>query len=301
MGKLTGVSAQPASDVYGFGRTCCYALFGTPQPLLRHWRAVPTPLAELLESCLEDQPGQRPQGFEDVSRKLAALAPASSRPAATPAPAPVTLPVVGNAPAAANKPVEQMTAQERRQELEALALQVSGCTRCQQLARARTQTVFGEGPLDPAICFVGEAPGADEDYQGRPFIGPAGQVLAGIISAMGLKREDVYILNLLKCRPPNNRTPWASEVSNCREYLDRQLDLVRPKFLVALGGCAAQNLLGTTETIGRLRGRFHDRNGIPVLCTYHPAFLLPTRSPEKKKDVWADMQLVLRRMGRPVP
>jgi DNA polymerase len=161
--------------------------------------------------------------------------------------------------------------------------------------------VFGEGPLDPEVCFVGEGPGADEDYEGRPFVGASGQVLNGIITAMGLKRDEVYICNILKCRPPNNRTPTTTEANNCREFLDRQIELVRPKFLVALGGCAAQNLLGTTLTIGRLRGRFHDLRGIPVLCTYHPAFLLPTRSPERKKDVWDDMRLLLQRMGRRVP
>ena len=181
----------------------------------------------------------------------------------------------------------------------ALALRVSGCTRCKQLVDNRTQTVFGEGPLDADVCFIGEAPGGDEDVQGQPFVGQSGQVLTGIISAMGFKRQDVYICNILKCRPPNNRTPWTSEANNCREYLERQLELVRPKHLVALGGCAAQNLLGTTQTIGRLRGRFHDWKGIPVLCTYHPAFLLPNRSPEKKKDVWEDMKLLLQRLGRP--
>jgi DNA polymerase len=111
----------------------------------------------------------------------------------------------------------------------------------------------------------------------------------------------VFICNILRCRPPGNRTPTAEEAANCREYLDRTLELVRPRFLCALGGCAAQNLLGTALSIGKLRGRFHDYHGIPVMCTYHPAFLLPSRSPEKKKDVWEDMKKLLIRMGRPVP
>jgi DNA polymerase len=118
---------------------------------------------------------------------------------------------------------------------------------------------------------------------------------------MGIRREEVYITNILKCRPPNNRQPAAGEVSNCQEYLTRQLELVRPKYIVALGGCASQNLLGTAQYINKLRGRFHDYRGIPVLCTYHPAFLLPHRSPEKKRDVWEDMKLLLRRLGRPIP
>jgi len=197
--------------------------------------------------------------------------------------------------------VDQMTREERQRELEALARQVSGCTRCTQLARTRTQTVFGVGPLDAEVCFIGEAPGADEDYQGEPFVGAAGQILNAMISAMGMKREEVYICNLIKCRPPGNRTPWASEANNCREFLDRQLELVRPRHIVALGGCAAQNLLNTQQTIGRLRGKFHDYKGIPVLCTYHPAFLLPTRSPEKKKDVWDDLRILLQKMGRTMP
>ncbi len=302
MGKLPGVPVRPASDVYGWGKTCCYALFGTPQPLLRHWRSIPGALAELLESCLEDQPAQRPQDFKAVLDRLSALAPAPSphrRADAAPLPPAVPLSVVSEQ-AVSSRPAAGMTKEERQKELAALAMGVSGCTRCPQLARSRTQTVFGEGPLDAEVCFIGEAPGGDEDYQGRPFIGEAGKVLTSIITAMGLKREDVYVANLLKCRPPNNRTPWASETNNCREYLERQVELVRPKFIVALGGCAAQNLLGTTQTIGRLRGRFHDWRGTPVMCTYHPAFLLPTRSPEKRKDVMDDMKVLLRRMGRPV-
>jgi DNA polymerase len=190
-------------------------------------------------------------------------------------------------------------AEERRRELKLLADRIAGCTRCDELARTRTQTVFGVGAVDTLLCFVGEAPGADEDAQGEPFVGAAGQLLNKIISACGMKREEVYICNIIKCRPPGNRLPMANEAGNCREYLELQLELVRPKFLCALGACAAQNLLDTNVGIGRLRGRFHDYKGIPVLCTYHPAYLL--RSPEKKKDVWDDMKTLLARMGRPVP
>jgi DNA polymerase len=194
-----------------------------------------------------------------------------------------------------------LTREERCQELAALAERVSRCTRCASLAISRTQTVFGVGPLDPELCFLGEAPGADEDAQGEPFVGQAGQLLNRIIAACGMRREEVYICNILRCRPPGNRTPLPQEAANCREYLERTLELVRPKFLCALGACAAQNLLGTTLGIGKLRGRFHDYKGTPVICTYHPAFLLPNRSPERKKDVWEDMKKLLARMGRPVP
>jgi uracil-DNA glycosylase len=189
----------------------------------------------------------------------------------------------------------------RRQELTLLAERVSGCQRCAELVVSRSRTVFGVGPLDPELCFIGEAPGATEDQRGEPFVGEAGQLLDRIIAACGMKREEVYICNICKCRPPGNRTPTTQEAGNCREHLDRQLELVRPKFICALGACAAQNLLGTTLGIGKLRGRFHDYQGIPVICTYHPAFLLPGRSPQKKKDVWEDMKKLLERMGRAIP
>jgi DNA polymerase len=193
------------------------------------------------------------------------------------------------------------TPETRRRELEVLAERVRGCTRCAELASTRTQTVFGVGPLDVDLCFVGEAPGGDEDRQGEPFVGQAGQLLNRIIAACGFRREEVYIMNTIKCRPPGNRQPLPSETGNCREYFDRQLELVRPRFLCALGATAAQHLLQTRTPIGKLRGRFHDYRGIPLLCTFHPAALLPGRSPEKKKDVWEDMKLLLARMGRPIP
>jgi DNA polymerase len=193
------------------------------------------------------------------------------------------------------------TPHQRRQGLTVLAQRVAGCTRCAELVSTRTQTVFGVGPLAPELCFVGEAPGGDEDRLGEPFVGAAGQLLNRIIAACGFKREEVYICNIIKCRPPGNRVPLPAEAGNCREYLDRQLELVRPKYLCALGATAAQKLLDTTTGITRLRGRFYEYRGIPVICTFHPAALLPGRSPEKKKDVWEDMKKLLARMGRPIP
>jgi DNA polymerase len=192
-----------------------------------------------------------------------------------------------------------LTPAKRRHELELVAQRVSGCTRCAELAATRTQTVFGVGTLDPEVCFIGEAPGADEDRQGEPFVGAAGQLLNRILAACGWKREEVYICNILRCRPPGNRLPLADEAANCREYLDRTLELVRPKTICCLGACAAQNLLGTTVAIGKLRKRFHDYHGTPVMATYHPAYLL--RNPAAKKDVWEDMQMLLARLGKPVP
>jgi DNA polymerase len=197
-------------------------------------------------------------------------------------------------------PAAPLSLEERRVALQVLAQQVAGCARCPELASTRTQTVFGDGQPGVELCFIGEAPGADEDAQGKPFVGAAGQLLNRIIAACGMKREEVYICNILRCRPPGNRTPRPDEAAHCREHLERQLELVRPRFICALGGCAAQNLLQTTQPLGKLRRRFHDYRGIPVLCTYHPAYLLPHRSPEKKKDVWEDMKLLMARMGRPV-
>jgi DNA polymerase len=179
--------------------------------------------------------------------------------------------------------------------LEVLQQQVAGCTRCSELASTRTQTVFGVGNPDARLCFLGEAPGADEDRTGFPFVGRGGQLLTKIIEACRMKREDVYILNMLKCRPPNNRNPLPSELANCRGYLENQLDLIRPEFICCLGAVAAQNLLATTVSIGKLRGKVHVFRGAKVVCTYHPAFLL--RSPAFKKETWEDMKLLMREMG----
>jgi DNA polymerase len=163
--------------------------------------------------------------------------------------------------------------------------------------------VFGVGPVEPDICFVGEAPGADEDKQGEPFVGRAGQLLNKIIeNALGYRREEVYICNTIKCRPPNNRTPSPTERSNCRDYFDRQIELVKPKYIVCLGATAAQNVLGTSLGIGKLRGQVHDYRGIPVVCTYHPSAIL-REEPAKvlRTACWQDMKLLLSTMGRPIP
>ena len=182
--------------------------------------------------------------------------------------------------------------------IEALAViqeEVAACTRCDELAAGRTQTVFGVGNAQARLCFIGEAPGADEDRQGEPFVGRAGQLLTRIIEACTLSRDEVYIMNVLKCRPPGNRNPEPSEVTNCRGFLDRQLEIVRPEYICCLGAVAATTLLETTTSIGKLRGRFVEYQGIPVLCTYHPAYLL--RNPSAKKLVWEDMQLLMAKMG----
>jgi len=195
---------------------------------------------------------------------------------------------------------------DRAAALAEIERRVSACTRCAELARARTQTVFGTGSPHARLAFLGEAPGADEDRQGEPFVGRAGQLLTRIIQACTLRREDVYIFNILKCRPPDNREPLPAEAANCREYLEEQLSVIRPEYVCCLGSVAAQNLLDTNLSIGRLRGRlheytslFHDCGSIKVLCTYHPAYLL--RNPAAKRQVWDDMQLLMADMGIELP
>ena len=184
----------------------------------------------------------------------------------------------------------------REQSLTEVAKRVAACTRCPVLVANRTQTVFGVGDPHARLVFIGEAPGADEDRKGEPFVGRAGQLLTDIITkGMKLRREEVYIMNILRCRPPENRTPLPVEAANCREYLDAQLKIIQPQFICCLGACAAQNLLGVDTLIGKLRGRMIDFNGMRALCTYHPSYLL--RNPPAKKLVWEDLQVLMAEMG----
>lgn len=183
----------------------------------------------------------------------------------------------------------------RQKALDVLNEKVKACTRCTELASTRTQTVFGVGSPEARILFIGEAPGADEDAQGEPFVGRAGQLLNQIITASRLKREEIYICNILKCRPPQNRTPAEDECANCREFLLGQLTTIDPDYIVCWGAVAAQNLLTTKLSIGKMRGRFLQYGRAKVLCTYHPSYLL--RNPAAKKDVWQDMQFLMADMG----
>lgn len=188
---------------------------------------------------------------------------------------------------------------ERKARLTVLADEVKGCTKC-VLHVERTQTVFARGNGSSGLCFVGEGPGADEDAQGFPFVGAAGQLLDKMIAAMGIERDDVYVCNIVKCRPPKNRTPEPEEMNACMPYLSEQLSLVEPQVIVALGKTAVQGLFGTAEGITRIRGRWRLYQGrIAVMPTFHPAYLL--RNPAAKREVWADLQLVLKQMGRAVP
>ena len=195
---------------------------------------------------------------------------------------------------------------EAQKQLEKINAEVGRCRKC-ELGSLRTNAVPGEGNPNARIMFVGEGPGADEDAQGRPFVGRAGQLLDKVITAMGLKRNDVFIGNILKCRPPENRDPRADEIINCLPYLQRQIEIINPEIIVALGAHAARTLLNTTKSIGQLRGQFHEyyaglgRPPIKLMATYHTAYLLRNYSPENRKRVWEDMQKVLTELGLPIP
>jgi uracil-DNA glycosylase family 4 len=178
--------------------------------------------------------------------------------------------------------------------LERIREDIGECTRC-RLHRQRTNIVFGVGNPKAELVFVGEGPGHDEDVQGIPFVGRAGKLLTQIIEAMGLRREDVYICNVVKCRPPENRTPEKDEIATCSPFLVRQLDAIRPKVIVCLGSIAAQMLLGTNQPISRFRGEWFDYRGARLLSTYHPAYLL--RNPNAKGEVWKDLQKVMAALG----
>jgi DNA polymerase len=171
-----------------------------------------------------------------------------------------------------------------------LVERVKVCRKC-QLAKSRQNIVFGEGNINADLMFIGEGPGAEEDKQGRPFVGRAGQLLTKMIQAMGLKREDVYIANIVKCRPPDNRNPFKEEAQSCIEYLMEQIKIVKPKVIICLGSVAATYLLNTEKQISKLRGQFTNFNDIKVMPTFHPAYLL--RNPSKKKEAWEDLKKVI--------
>lgn len=196
----------------------------------------------------------------------------------------------GSSPENAAEPAPMVFARSEAETLAAIREDIGDCTRCKLHALGRQQIVYGVGNPNADLMFVGEAPGADEDVQGVPFVGRAGQLLTKIIEAIGLKRGDVYIANVIKCRPPGNRNPDPDEVEACEGFLFRQIDSIRPKVIVALGTFAAKALLKTQDPISRLRGRIYDYRGAKLIPTFHPAFLL--RSPDRKRDVWEDMKKV---------
>jgi len=174
------------------------------------------------------------------------------------------------------------------------------CTRC-RLCETRTNTVFGEGDSEAKIFFIGEGPGETEDQTGRPFVGRAGELLNKMIAGMGLAREQVYIANIVKCRPPNNRVPAPDEVATCTPYLERQIEIIRPSAIVTLGLPSTQYMLQTKLSMGRMRGQFHAWRGIPLMPTYHPAYVLRNPTYETRSAVWSDLKQVLAKLGLPIP
>jgi uracil-DNA glycosylase len=176
---------------------------------------------------------------------------------------------------------------------------IGDCTRCRLHKQGRKQIVFGVGNPKADLMFIGEAPGADEDMQGEPFVGRAGQLLNNMIKAMGIQREDVYIANIIKCRPPGNRTPERDECETCSPFLMRQIEVIKPKAIVALGAVAAKTLLAINAPMSELRGKWYDFRGTKLAVTYHPAFLL--RDPRQKKEAWKDLQMVMMELGMAIP
>jgi len=233
-----------------------------------------------------------PERLRTFTRQQDAPLPAATTPPASP-PAEIWK------RSAPNRAISSASLEERQLRLSELATCVAECIRCPHLAASRQQTVFGTGNPTARVLFIGEAPGADEDATGVPFVGKAGQLLTKIIEACGWKREEIYICNVLRCRPPGNRTPNEEEAGNCREYLDGQIAIVDPDYIVCWGSCAAQNLLSMKDPIGKMRQRFYSYGRAKVLCTYHPSYLL--RNPAAKKPVWEDMKFLLAEMGLTPP
>jgi len=209
-----------------------------------------------------------------------------------------TTPIPPRKPIQSPPPVSPTIEQDRVSALRLLREEIGDCTRC-ALHKGRNKLVFADGDPNARLMFVGEGPGADEDAQGLPFVGRAGQLLNNMIGAMGLTREQVYIANVVKCRPPQNRTPEPDEANTCSPFLFRQIDVVRPQVIVALGATAATYLLGQRQPLAGLRGRVHSFRGSKLIVTYHPAFLL--RDPRQKKEAWADLQIAMRELGLKPP
>ncbi|HEV7220845.1 MAG TPA: uracil-DNA glycosylase [Terriglobales bacterium] len=195
--------------------------------------------------------------------------------------------------------IEAPAADDHLQVLRSIREDIGDCTRCKLHKQGRKQIVFGVGNPNADLMFIGEAPGADEDTQGEPFVGRAGQLLTNMIKAMGLTREDVYIANIIKCRPPGNRTPERDECETCSPFLMRQIEAIKPRVIVALGAIAAKTLLAVSASMMELRGRWFDFRGTKLAVTYHPAFLL--RDPRQKKETWKDLQMVMKELDLPIP
>lgn len=292
---------HPAALQQGLGQLLkCYSASGlkrfsstthieVPADLLAQWTGVDATVASVTETPAPPVPQQSASAQSPSS-----LSPVDAQPA--PETSLLVTSPEANVPSSPNLQwqLPNLDDDVRLAKFQALDEQVKACRKCPELVCYRRQTVFGEGNVRPKVCFFGEAPGADEDAQGRPFVGAAGKLLNDIIRAMKLTREEVYILNSLKCRPPQNRTPLPEEISNCRPFALTQLEILQPEFIVLLGAVAVRSVLQSGDSVGRLRGRFHHYHGARVVVTYHPAYLL--RTPEAKKLAWADVQMVMREL-----
>ena len=261
--------------------------------------------------CGADAPGPEPMQAESApsqelrapSARLVAGQSAGDRDAGPPSPQPSFIPEESAIPPrksiSAPPQIGSLVAPEDRSAaLLQIVEEIGDCKRC-PLHQGRHAIVFGEGDPNARLMFVGEGPGADEDAQGLPFVGRAGQLLNNMIAAMGLMREETYICNVVKCRPPGNRTPEPDEANTCSQFLFRQIDVVRPQAIVALGATAATYLLGRRQPLAGLRGRVHAFRGSSLIVTYHPAFLL--RDPRQKKEAWADLQIAMKELGLKAP
>jgi uracil-DNA glycosylase family 4 len=280
----TGVTGLPRADAALVRRR---AAVGAPEPQPHEVGAAAPQTPDAAPAAPADAASPAPSAPTPTARgAVGANTAARDAPAVEPGPA-------------AGQQQDATTGPQRAEALDRLRREVATCTRC-GLHRTRTQTVFACGSGSSRLCFVGEGPGAEEDAQGVPFVGAAGQLLDRMIAAMGLVRDEVYICNIVKCRPPRNRKPLPEEMQACRPLLERQLQLIAPEVIVALGATAAEGLLGPGEGITRLRGRWRLYRGqVAVMPTFHPAYLL--RNAGAKRAVWEDLQAVLRQLGRPVP
>lgn len=253
-------------------------------------------LKYMKETGVAAVPGGRSVAKEEAEARRAKAAAERAAPVAEAGPVEAA---AGGTPALGQEAAVSVAAAGGATTLEGIAAEIAACRKC-QLCETRTKTVPGQGNGNsPEVMFVGEGPGADEDAQGLAFVGRAGKLLTQMIEAMGLKREDLFIGNIVKCRPPGNRVPTPEEMAGCMPYLERQIALVKPKLIVCLGATAARGLVGETRGINRVRGEWRDFNGIPVMLTFHPAYLL--RDPSKKRGAWEDLKAVLARLGRAVP
>lgn len=259
------------------------ALSGSPRPAVSQSRPAPTP----------SRPTQRPSSFS----------PATNPPPARPVTP--TLQTLSTHPTVVS-PIPAASSDAKAAAFAELQQRVLACVKCDHLVAARKNVVFGVGNINAELMFVGEAPGADEDAQGEPFVGKAGQLLTKIIQTMGLNRDTVYIANILKCRPDTpgqsagNRKPTPEEMQTCIPFLHEQIDLIQPKVLVALGATAVEGLLGKTVGITKLRGNWQTYRGIPLMPTYHPAYLLRNQALSEKRRVWEDMLQVMEKLGMPI-